>query len=140
MSQVTPDSEQALENATMALFAQLGWQTADCFEEVIGPRTDVPPERLYLGRETTSQVVLIPRLRAALRKLNPDLPAEALDLAIEGLTRNHSEHQPSPRARPVISSAGLGRIGRGAHRGADGGPRIAFVFRPSSFGVYLRTA
>jgi len=68
-----PDSEEALEKATMALFAQLGWQTANCFEEVIGPSTDVPAERLYLGRETTSQVVLIPRLRAALEKLNPDL-------------------------------------------------------------------
>ena len=33
-----PDSEQALEHATMALFAQLGWQTADCFEQVIGPK------------------------------------------------------------------------------------------------------
>jgi hypothetical protein len=36
-----PDSEEALEKATMALFAQLGWQTANCFEEVIGPSTDV---------------------------------------------------------------------------------------------------
>jgi len=78
-----PDSEEALENATMALFAQLGWQTADCFEEVIGPHGT-------LGRETTSQVVLIPRLRAAMEKLNPDLPAEALNLAIEELTRDRS--------------------------------------------------
>jgi len=54
MPHAHPDSEQALENATMALFAQLGWQTADCFEEVIGDGRDVPPERLYLGRETTS--------------------------------------------------------------------------------------
>jgi len=106
MTRSHPDSEEALENATMALFAQLGWQTANCFEEVIGPHGT-------LGRETTSQVVLISRLRAALKKLNPDLPAEALDLAIEELTRNHSEHQPSPRARLVITSAGLGRIGRG---------------------------
>ena len=90
MPHTYPDSEQALEYATMALFAQLGWQTANCFEEVIGPRTDVPPERLYLGRETTNQVVLIPRLRAALTKLNPDVPAEALDLAIEELTRDRS--------------------------------------------------
>ncbi len=67
----------------MALFAQLGWQTADCFEEIIGPHGT-------LGRETTGQVVLIPRLRAALHKLNPDLPVEALDLAIEELTRDRS--------------------------------------------------
>lgn len=78
-----PDSEQALENATMALFAQLGWQTANCFEEVIGPQGT-------LGRETTNQVVLMPRLHAALHKLNPDLPAEALDLAIEELTRDRN--------------------------------------------------
>ena len=51
MPHTHPDSEQALENATMALFAQLGWQTADCFEEIFGPHGT-------LGRETTSQVVL----------------------------------------------------------------------------------
>ena len=83
MPHIYPNLEQALENATMALFARLGWQTADCFEEVIGPYGT-------LGRETTSQVVLVPRLRAALHKLNPDLPAEALDLAIEELTRDRS--------------------------------------------------
>ena len=90
MTNTYRDSEQALEHATTALFAQLGWQTADCFEEVIGDGRDVPAERLYIGRETTNQVVLIPRLRAAMKKLNPDVPAEALDLAIQELTRDRS--------------------------------------------------
>ena len=63
MPHTRPDSEQVLENATMALFAKLGWQTADCFEEIIGDGRDAPAGRLYMGRETTGQVVLTPRLR-----------------------------------------------------------------------------
>jgi len=39
MSHIHSDSEQALENATMALFAELRWQTTDRFEEIVGPRT-----------------------------------------------------------------------------------------------------
>jgi hypothetical protein len=75
MSHIQPDSEQALENATLDLFAQLGWQTADCFEETFGDGRDVPAECLYLGRETRSEVVLRPRLQAALVKLNPERPS-----------------------------------------------------------------
>jgi hypothetical protein len=43
-----------------------------------------------LGRETRGEVVLIPRLRSALQHLNPDLPNEAIQLAIEELTRDRS--------------------------------------------------
>ena len=48
---VAPDSEQALENATLNLFAELGWETVNCFDEVYG---DAPPApgRPNLGRET----------------------------------------------------------------------------------------
>ncbi|MGD0511477.1 MAG: type I restriction endonuclease, partial [Candidatus Micrarchaeaceae archaeon] len=43
-----------------------------------------------LGRETTEQVVLEWRLKAALEKLNPDVPPLALDLAVDELTKDRS--------------------------------------------------
>jgi len=77
-------SEQALvEQPAIELFSELGWETADCFHEFDSGSSP-------LGRETPSEVVLIPRLRAALEKLNPGLPAEAIGLAIEELTRDRS--------------------------------------------------
>ncbi|MUL36772.1 type I restriction endonuclease subunit R [Gloeocapsopsis dulcis] len=83
MSQPHPDSEQALENATIALFANLGWETINCYQEVCGINST-------LGRETRSEVVLVPRLRSTLEKLNPDLPQVAIALAIDELTRDRS--------------------------------------------------
>ena len=77
-------SESALvEQPAMELFGELGWETADCFHEFDSGRST-------LGRETPAEVVLIPRLRAALEKLNPGVSAEAVGLAIEELTRDRS--------------------------------------------------
>jgi type I restriction enzyme R subunit len=84
-----PDAEASLEAATLALFAELGWETVDAYHEVHG----TGPEAT-LGREHRGQVVLVPRLRAALERFNPALPAEALDLAIEELTRDRSAMTP----------------------------------------------
>jgi len=77
-------SESALvEQPAIELFSELGWGTADCFHEFDSGSSP-------LGRETPAEVVLIPRLRAALEKLNPGLSAEAVGLAIEELTRDRS--------------------------------------------------
>ncbi len=78
-----PDSEAALESATLDLFGQLKWQTANCYDETFGSSGT-------LGRETPAEVVLVRRLRAALEKLNPELPPEAITLAIEELARDRS--------------------------------------------------
>jgi len=84
-----PDSEEALERATIQLFRHLGWDAANCFDEVFGS-TPASPRHPHLGRETTSDVVLIPHLRDAIEKLNPQLSTEAITLAIEELTRDRS--------------------------------------------------
>ncbi len=68
-----------VEQPTIELFAELGYETVNAYKEIDGVN--------ILGRETHSDVVLVPRLRAALQRLNPTLSAEALDLAIEDLTR-----------------------------------------------------
>ena len=77
-------SEDALvEQPAIALFAQLGYETVNAFSEHLGSSGT-------LGRETQHEVVLVPRLRAALRRLNPGLAREAIELAIEDLTRDRS--------------------------------------------------
>ncbi|AUB40543.1 hsdR, type I restriction enzyme, R subunit [Nostoc flagelliforme CCNUN1] len=78
-----PDSEEALENSTIELFSQLQWETANCYHETFGINST-------LDRETKDQVVLVSKLRTALEKLNSDLPTEAIQLAIEELTRDRS--------------------------------------------------
>ncbi len=75
-----PFSEGSLEKAVVGLFESQGWTSLDCYEEVLGSEGT-------LGRETTAEIVLRPKLLAALKKLNPSLPQQALDLAIEELTR-----------------------------------------------------
>jgi type I restriction enzyme R subunit len=75
--------DQLVEQPAIALFAELGWQTVSAMDEVFGISGT-------LGRETSGEVVLIPRLRAALERLNPQLPAEAIESAVDELTRDRS--------------------------------------------------
>lgn len=73
-----------IEQPTIKLFTALGWQTGDCFNEFeqAGGST--------LGRETRGEVVLRLRLLPVLKKLNPTLPLQALETAIEELVRDRS--------------------------------------------------
>ena len=75
--------DQLVEQPTIGLFADLGWQTVSAMEEVFGPGGT-------LGRETSGEAVLAPRLRAALEKLNPQLPSEAIASAMDEPTRDRS--------------------------------------------------
>ena len=52
--------DQLVEQPAIELFAALGWETVSALDETFGPSGT-------LGRETTAEVVLEPRLRAALR-------------------------------------------------------------------------
>jgi type I restriction enzyme R subunit len=88
-------SEDALvEQPAIALFSELGWETANCW----GERFD---ENSTLGRETPNEVVLISRLRPALQRLNSGLPAEAIDLAIEELVKDRSLMSPAQANREI---------------------------------------
>ena len=88
MTHTSPDAEEALENATLALFAELGWETVNGYHEVTSETPDAGTDGPYLGRATRGQVVLRPRLEAALTRLNPALPPEALHQAVAELTRD----------------------------------------------------
>ena len=74
---------QLVEQPAIQLFAALDWNTVSASDEVMGPTGT-------LGRETTTEVVLVPRLRTALERLNPTAPPEAIALALEALTRNRA--------------------------------------------------
>jgi hypothetical protein len=64
VARLTQDSEDALEQATLALFRKMGWATVNCMDEVCGDGTDVAlqrldtPRRPNLGRTTTGEVVV----------------------------------------------------------------------------------
>jgi len=84
-----------VEQPAIALFETLDWETVNCLHETFGS-TLTPAlsqgerEKVCLGRATSSEVVLTVRLRSALECLNPTLPADALTLAIDELTRDRS--------------------------------------------------
>ena len=75
--------DQLVEQPAIGLFAALGWQTVSAMEETFGADGT-------LGRETKGEVLLMPRLRAALALLNPTLPAEAITAAMDELARDRS--------------------------------------------------
>ncbi len=72
-------TESVVEDAALAWLESLGWSVTH------GP--DIAPDTPGAEREDYGQVVLEGRLRNALARLNPDLPAEALDDAFRKLTR-----------------------------------------------------
>ena len=76
--------DELIEQNAIALFQQLGWETANCYHEFDynGKST--------LGRENTGDVILVSRLLPVLKRLNPRLPSEAFTLAIEELSIDRS--------------------------------------------------
>jgi type I restriction enzyme R subunit len=75
--------DQLVEQPAVGLFAELGWITVSALEETFGATGS-------LLRETKGEVVLVSRLRAALERLNPALPPEAITAAVDDLSRDRS--------------------------------------------------
>jgi type I restriction enzyme R subunit len=98
-------SEKALvEASTMEILSALGWSTTSADHEVLGPAGT-------FGRDTPRTVVLVPRLRAALAKLNPGAPPAAIDLAADELLRDRT-------------AMGLAAANREVHRLLTEGVRV----------------
>jgi type I restriction enzyme R subunit len=77
-------SEDALiERPAVKLFASLGWQTINAYEEVFGVEGT-------LGRDTDQEVVLVRELRRALKRLNREASDESIADAVEQMTRDRS--------------------------------------------------
>ena len=62
---------------------ELKWDYLYCYDEWASGSS-------AFGRETRREVVIVSRLRPALEKLNPELPDEALDAAVEEISRDRS--------------------------------------------------
>jgi type I restriction enzyme R subunit len=88
-------SEDALiEQPAIELFGLLNYETINCFHETFGTTGT-------LGRETTSEVVLGKYLRNSIKKLNPRVDSEAIDLAVDEVIKDHSSLSPVNANREV---------------------------------------
>src|SRR5574337_1121062 len=76
---MTSFTESIVEQAALAWFESVGWQVRNGAE--------IAPGELAAERDDYGQVVLAQRLRDALARLNPALPAEALEDAFRKLMR-----------------------------------------------------
>jgi type I restriction enzyme R subunit len=62
---------------------ELGWEMVNCYDEWVGGVSNQ-------GRDGKREVVLVVRLRPALQRLNPDLPVEAIEGAVEEICRDRT--------------------------------------------------
>ena len=86
--------DQLVEQPAIALFSKLGWKTVSAMEEVFGASGT-------LGRETPGEAVLTRNLQTVLKRFNPALPAVALSVAVDELTRDRSAMSPEAANREV---------------------------------------
>ena len=74
--------DKLIEQPCMDIFEELSWETADVFKgETFG-------ELGTLGRDSEADVILRTRFYDAIKKLNPNLPEQAYDLAYESINSN----------------------------------------------------
>ncbi len=73
-----------VEQPAIELLESLGWTHANLYAETFGVTSTE-------GRESEHQVVLTPRLRAALKSLNPGLPDDAYEQAIEQISQDRTK-------------------------------------------------
>lgn len=93
---IVASEDGIVEKPALALLQELGWQHVDLHSEQPGPANPT-------GRTSFHQAYFPAYLKAALRKLNPALPAEALSEAEAELTRDRSAILPVAANREVLS-------------------------------------
>ena len=77
-------TESTVEDATLAWFGELGYAVLH------GP--DIAPGEEAAERQDYGEAILPDRLRRAMRKLNPEIPAEAIDEAFRKVIRVGATH------------------------------------------------
>ena len=84
MNRPGPYSEARLvEQPALDVLAELGWEVVNAWSETFGPAGT-------LGRDSLHEVVLVHRLRDALRLLNPDVPDLIREEALQAVTKDRS--------------------------------------------------
>jgi type I restriction enzyme R subunit len=74
-----PITENILELSAIEILQTQGWEYANGRE--------LSPEGLFCERESFSQVILTDRLRNAIAKINPNIPADAQEAAVQKVMR-----------------------------------------------------
>jgi type I restriction enzyme R subunit len=74
-----PITENSIEQSAIEMLQSQGW------EYVHGK--DISPEGIFCERESFSEIVLLKRLRAAIAKINPAIPLDAQEAAIQKVLR-----------------------------------------------------
>ena len=95
--------DQLVEQPAIGLFADMGWQTVSAMEETFGANGT-------LGRETKGEVVLTARLREALLRLNPEMPSEAINNALDEIARDRSAMLPEAAHLSTPNMAGFSTL------------------------------
>lgn len=72
--------QHLVEIPAIEVFGDLEWETVNAYNEVLGPDGT-------LGRDNKSEVFLVRRLRAAIERLNPAAPLNAVDQAVAEITK-----------------------------------------------------
>ena len=115
---ILASENEAVEQPTIALLTELGWQTENLWGERTGPDSST-------GRASFREAVLPARLRPALARLNPALPQAALDDAVAELARDRTA------MLPVVANREVHRLLRDGVRvsvnGKDGSAEPATV-------------
>lgn len=96
LSGVVASEDGIIEQPALELLEELGWTHFNLMYETPGPTNNT-------GRTSFHQTYLPARLRAALAKLNPALPHDALVQAEEALTRDRTGMLPVNANREVHS-------------------------------------
>lgn len=74
-----PITENIIEQSAIEILQTQGWEYANGKE--------ISPEGLFCERENFSQIVLLNRLRTAIAKINPDIPLDAQEAAVQKVLR-----------------------------------------------------
>jgi len=74
-----PVTENIIEQSAIEILQSQGWEYANGKE--------ISPEGLFCERESFSQVVLTNRLREAIARINPHIPADAQEAAVQKVLR-----------------------------------------------------
>ncbi|MFN5309512.1 MAG: type I restriction endonuclease subunit R [Candidatus Kapaibacterium sp.] len=74
-----PITENIIEQSAIEILQSQGWEYANGKE--------ISPEGLFCERESFSQIVLLHRLRNAIAKINPTIPLDAQEAAVQKVLR-----------------------------------------------------
>jgi len=77
--EMKPITENIIEESAIEILQSHGWEYANGKE--------ISPEGLFCERENYSQIVLVNRLRNAIAKINPSIPLDAQEAAIQKVLR-----------------------------------------------------